>query len=98
MAQGSPSRRPFSILARLQATKLLRIKDARSQGAKGGGGGGEAGGDSANGVAAILFVPRLSARSVLRDARFPLPSVVPRPLHCPTPPERGGGSCSSLDF
>lgn len=96
MAQVSPSRRPFSILARLQATKLLRIKDTRSQGAKGGGG--EAGGDGANGVAAILFVPRLRARSVLRDARFPLPSVVPRPLHCPTPPERGGGSCSSLAF
>ncbi|XP_017897934.1 PREDICTED: nuclear transcription factor Y subunit gamma isoform X1 [Capra hircus] len=34
MAQVSPSRRPFSILARLQATKLLRIKDTRSLGAK----------------------------------------------------------------
>ncbi|KAG3282876.1 nuclear transcription factor Y subunit gamma, transcript variant X2 [Ictidomys tridecemlineatus] len=54
-------------------------------------------GDGANGVAAILFVPPLRARSVLRDARFPLPSTVPGPLHCPTPQERGGGSCSSQD-
>uniref|UniRef100_A0A5F9C438 Nuclear transcription factor Y subunit gamma n=2 Tax=Oryctolagus cuniculus TaxID=9986 RepID=A0A5F9C438_RABIT len=90
-----PRGRPFRSLARLQKTQLLRTAsygEPRRQGR------GRGRGDGANGAAAILFVPPLRARSVLGDARFPLPSAVPGPLHCPTPQERGGGSCSSLDF
>lgn len=56
------------------------------------------GGDGANGVAAILFVAPLRALSVLRDARFPLPSAVSGPLYCLTLQECGGGSWSSVNF
>lgn len=55
---------------------------------RGRGGGGER---RYNGAAAILFAPPLRARSVFRDARFPLPSTAPGPLHCPTAQRRGGG-------